>query len=130
LIEEGELSPAAFSLSVFNAPVALATMAFALKGGYTALYPGKNSLSAGIKAAEAALLSGATEEVALVYADENVPPEYGRFFDECPPPLAFGLLLSRTARPLSVPLALCAKEDDPYNFLRQLLLRGDIHVAS
>ena len=129
LIEDGELSPAAFSLSVFNAPVALASMAFALKGGYAALYPGKNSFLAGIKAAEAALLSGTTEEVALVYVDENVPPEYRCFFQECPPPAAFGLLLSRNHRPLSIPFSLVKREDDPLDFLRQLLLRGEMHVA-
>ena len=81
------------------------------------------------KAAEAALLCGTAEEAALVYADENAPPEYRCFFDECPPPLAFGLLLSRVHRPLSIPLSLCAKEDNPYDFLKQLLLRGETHVA-
>jgi len=130
MIEEGELSPAAFSLSVFNAPVALATMAFALKGGYVALHPGNNSFIAGLKAAEAALLCGTTEEVALVYVDENVPPEYRCFFPDPPPaPLAFGVLLSRNHRPLSVPLSLVKKEDNPPDFLKQLLLCGDIHVA-
>jgi hypothetical protein len=130
LIEEGELSPAAFSLSVFNAPVALASMAFALKGGYAALYPEKNSLAAGIKAAEAALLSGTTGEAALVYVDENVPPEYRCFFDVCPPPVAFGLLLSRVHRPRSIPLSLFKKEDNPLDFLKQILLCGEIHAAS
>jgi hypothetical protein len=130
LIEEGELSPAAFSLSVFNAPVALATIALGLKGGYSALYPEKNSLSAGIKAAEAAILCGTTEEAALVYVDENVPPEYRCFFQECPLPLAFGVLLSRSRRPLSIPLSLCKQEDNPYDFLKQLLLCGEIHVSA
>jgi len=129
MIEEGELSPAVFSLSVFNAPVALATMALGLKGGYTALYPGKNSFFAGVKAAEAALLCGTAEEIALVYVDENVPPEYRCFFDECPAPLAFGVLLSRIHRPLSIPLSLCKKEDNPYDFLKQILLCGEMHVA-
>jgi len=131
LIEEGELSPAAFSLSLYNAPVALATIAFGLKGGYSALYLEKNSFTAGIKAAEAALLSGTTEEAALVYADENVPPEYACLFQECPPPVAFGLLLSRDSRPSSVSLSSLQKiGDSPLNFLKQLLLRGEIHVSA
>jgi len=131
LVEEGELSPAAFSLSLFNAPVALAAIAFGLKGGYSALYLEKNSFSTGIKAAQAALLSGTTEEVALVYADENVPPEYACFFQECPPPVAFGLLLSRDFRPSSVSLSSLKKaEDNPLNFLKQLFLRGEIHVSA
>ena len=131
LVEEGELSPAAFSLSLYNAPVALATIAFGLKGGYSALYLEKNSFTAGIKAAEAALLSGTTEEIALVYADENVPPEYACFFQECPPPVAFGLLLSRDSHPSSVSLSSLKKtEDSPLNFLKQILLRGEIHVST
>jgi len=130
VIEERTLSPAAFSLSVFNAPVALASMAFGLKGGYSALYPGKNSFTTGIIAAEAALLSDTKEEIVLVYADESVPPEYGCFFQECPPPVAFGLLLSRSPRPPSIPLSLLkTEEDNPLNFLKQLLLCGEIHVS-
>jgi len=131
VIEEGALSPAYFSLSVFNAPVALASMAFGLKGGYSAHYPGKNSFTAGILSAEAALLSGTTEEIVLVYADESVPPEYACFFRECPPPTAFALLLSRDSRPSSVPLSsLKGHEDNPLDFLKQLLLCGGIHVSS
>ena len=131
LIEEGELSPAAFSLSVFNAPAALATMALGLKGGYSALYPGHNSFSAGIKAAEAALLCGAADELVVVYADEEVPPEYRCFFQECPPPAAFALILSRTSRSFSIPISsLNVEVNNPLDFLKQLLLCGEIHVSS
>ncbi|MCL2270414.1 MAG: beta-ketoacyl synthase chain length factor [Treponema sp.] len=131
LIEDGELSPAAFSLSGFNTPVALATIAFGLKGGYTALYPEKNSFTAGVQAAEAALLSGTADELALVYADENIPPECGRFFRESPVPIAFSLLLSRNPGQPSVPLSsLKGETDNPLAFLKQLLLRGELHVSS
>jgi len=131
LIEEKTLSPAAFSLSVFNAPVALATMALGLKGGYSALYSGKNSFFAGLKAAQAALLCGAQEEILFIYADEEVKPEYGSFFDKSPLPAAFGLLLSRTKNqpPNSVSLSQLKTEDDPLNYLKELLLGGGIHVS-
>jgi hypothetical protein len=46
-IKDGSFLPAAFSFSVFNAPVALASMALSLKGGYTALYPTNNSIKDG-----------------------------------------------------------------------------------
>jgi hypothetical protein len=134
LIEEKSLSPAAFSLSVFNAPVALASMALGLKGGYTALYPGKNSFIAGIKAAQAALLCGTTEELVFVYADEQIPPEYESFFQNCPFPAAFGLLLSRN--PVSqvsrspIPLSSLKEEGNPLDFFRQILLRGETYVSS
>ena len=131
LTQEGELSPAAFSLSGFNTPVALASIAFGLKGGYSAFYPVKDSFTSGIKAAEAALFSGTTDELALVYADENIPPECKCFFRECPVPAAFALLLSRKPQPSSIPLSsLTKKEDSPLDFLKRLLLCGGIHVSA
>ena len=131
LIEEKELMPAVFSLSVFNAPVALASIALGLKGGYSALYPaGKNPFAAGLAAAQAALLCGSGQELVFVYADEQAPPEYGRFSSECPPPAAFGLLLSRDSECLSIPLSsMKESEDSPLGFLRRLLLCGKIHVS-
>ena len=132
LIEEKVLSPAAFSLSVFNAPVALASMALGLKGGYTALYPGKNSFSAGFKAAQAALHCGAAEEAVFVYADEQIPPEYECFFQNCPFPAAFGLLLSRNSvsRSLSIPLSSLKEEENPLDFFKQILLRRETYASS
>ena len=131
LREEGALSPAAFSLSGFNTPVALASIAFGLKGGYSALYPGKDSFLTCIKAAEAMLLSGTTEEVVVVYADENIPPECGCFFRENPASVAFGLLLSRNSPFPSVPLSsLTGGEDNPLAFLKRLLLCGKLQVSS
>jgi hypothetical protein len=131
LIEEKALSPAAFSLSVFNAPAALASMALGLKGGYSAVYPEKNSFYTGLQAARSALLCGTSEELLFVYADEEVKPEYACFFNECPPPSAFGLLLSRTKTQAvkSVPIPQFKAEDDPLIFLKELLLKGGIHVS-
>jgi len=130
LIGEQTLSPAAFSLSVFNAPVALATMALGLKGGYSALYPAKDSFACALKAAEAALCSAGAAELAFVYADEEAPPEYACFSGECPPPAAFGLVLSRTPGPGSVPLSSLKRDgDSPLAFLKRLLLDGALHVS-
>jgi len=131
LIEEKTLSPAAFSLSVFNAPVALASMALGLKGGYCALYPANNSFATGLKAAQAELLCGTQEELLFVYADEEVRNEYGCFFNECPPPIAFGFLLTRAKKqsPNSVPLSKIKTNDNPLSFLKELLLYGGIHVS-
>ena len=130
LIKENTLSPAAFSLSVYNAPVALATMALGLKGGYAALFPVKDAFSGGLIAAEAALFSGAADELIFVYADEEVPPEYECFSRECPTPAAFALLLSRVSLPLSIPLLPLKRDDDtPLDFLKRLLLGREIHVS-
>jgi len=158
LIEEKSLSPAAFSLSVFNAPAALASIALGLKGGYSCVYPGNNSFAATLAAAQAAFLSGAQEELIFIYADEQPPPEYMSLFKTCEenrmgetdqtddktqcPPLAFAFLLTREPQSLSVPLSSLMAEEDgpgdspsdnsldrPLDFLRRLLLNGKIHVS-
>ena len=129
--EEGELSPAAFSLSGFNTPVALASIAFGLKGAYSALFPVKNSFFTCVKTAQAALLSGRANDIVLVYADENIPPDCRRFFIEYPVPMAFGLILSRNNHTNSVPVSsLNTEEDSPLAFLKQLLAHGKIQAAS
>ena len=125
-IEEGEITPAAFSFSVFNAPVALASMALGLKGGYSAIYPAGNSFSAGLKAARAALHSGAQEELVFVYADEEVPAEYAPLLSAPPPPFAFGLLLSRENG--SVPLSSLGETEEAFVFLNSLTC-GENHAS-
>jgi len=129
LIEEKTLMPAAFSLSVFNAPPALASIALGLKGGYSALYPGNNSFVAALAAVEASL-SLDTGELILVYADEEAPPEYGRFFQECPSAMAFAVLLTQNPQSSSISLSSFEGEGGPLDFLRRLLLCGKIHVSS
>ena len=154
LIEEKSLMPAAFSLSVFNAPPALASIALGLKGGYSALYPGNNSFAAALAAA----LASDAGELIFVYADEEAPPEYRCFFNECSPAIAFAVLLTRAPQPsgecrvepkvcgsplapqsISIPLSLLNEGDGsregspegrPLDFLRRLLLCGKIHVSS
>ena len=122
LIEEKSLMPAAFSLSVFNAPAALASIALGLKGGYSALYPGNNSFSSALSAASASFLSGNQEELIFIYADEEPPPEYRRYFPETPCAVAFALLLTREPQSPSVPLSsLNEAEGCPLDFLRLLL---------
>jgi len=149
LIEEKTLMPAAFSLSVFNAPAALASIALGLKGGYSAIYPGNNSFAASLQAAYAAFLSGAQEELIFIYADEQPPPEYVSLLktreesqgretnqtDEQAPPAAFAFLLTRESQSISVPFrSFMAGEGDsserPLDFLKRLLLYGKIHVSS
>jgi hypothetical protein len=89
MIEEGDLSPAAFSQSVFNTPPALAAIALGLKAGYSAVYP--VCFNTGFQAAVAPLYSGKAEMVVFVYADELCPPEYGPQPNKA---LAFAVLLS------------------------------------
>ena len=130
LIEDNALMPAAFSLSVFNAPIALATMAFGLKGGYTALYPGNNSFATGLAAARAMMLSAGSGELAVVYADEMAPAEYAGLCSETLP-FAFGFILGKEARPGSIPFSVANKHNDtPEGFLKGLLLSKKEYAAS
>jgi len=150
-IEDNDIMPAGFSLSVFNAPAALASIAFNLKGGYSAIYPGGNSLKAGLSLAEAAFRNGEAEELIFVYADEIIPNEYKdivcaietahtnaisdiktspiSIFPETHIPLAFGFVLTSKLSDLSVTSASsiqfsALKEgiDTPEDFLKRMLL--------
>ncbi|MDR2768745.1 MAG: beta-ketoacyl synthase chain length factor [Treponema sp.] len=99
LIGEGELLPAVFSLSVFNAPPALASMALNLRAGYTAICPADRRFSAVIETAAAAVIArgGAADSagaVILAYADEGLIPEYAPLSAESETPLAFAALLA------------------------------------
>jgi hypothetical protein len=77
LAGDGDIKPAAFSLSVFNTPPASAAIALNLEAGYTAIYPEGGSFRTGLMAALAPVISGAVREILLVYADELCPGEYG-----------------------------------------------------
>jgi hypothetical protein len=129
LIEENSLMPAAFSLSVFNAPPALAAMALRLEAGYTALYPGQDSFDAGLAAAAAAALCGSGEKILLVYADEMPIPEYLRLSTGKCEPLAFGVLLSREPGTESIPLGEIDRAGSPAAFLKSLILHRQLPAA-
>ena len=136
LIQEKTLSPSVFSQSVFNAPVALASMAMGLKGGYCAIYPGNNSLKACVLTAAASLLGGTANEAVFIYADEEAPPEYECFFNEAPCAAAFALLLTKLNKSkgrgtvsCGIPLLLPEENENPLFYLKRLLCEG-INVSS
>jgi hypothetical protein len=126
LFEEGDLLPAAFSLSVFNAPPALASMALNLNAGYSAVYPGENKFSSALLGAAASLsaasLMAAAQQkksafLALVYADEALIDEYKALEKEPIPAQAFAALLSAKAGPSGIPLPF---RESPEAFLQAL----------
>lgn len=122
LIEDNDILPAGFSLSVFNTPVALATLAFKLQGGYSVIYPSKNDFMQGLKTAVAPLLAGTEEQIVLVYADELVPEVYGDKIPSDNTPLAFAALLSsKDGKSLAGKLELVFGACTPSEFLKSLL---------
>lgn len=75
LVEDANVLPASFSISVFNTPAAATTIAFKMKAGYTAIYPSEDNFRSAFLAAAAPLLSGEESKIIFAYADEKIPEE-------------------------------------------------------
>ena len=119
LIEEESILPAAFSLSVFNAAIAQATIALGLKGGYTCVFPSGADFASGVLSATAPVLAqGGDAKIVLVYADENVPDYYKNFLQGPNEPLAFAALLSSQKTDNSVKLDLENIPRSPREFVQ------------
>ena len=119
LIEEESILPAAFSLSVFNAAIAQATIALGLKGGYTCVFPSCADFASGVLSAAAPVLAqGGDAKIVLVYADENVPDYYKNFLQGPNEPLAFAALLSSQKTDNSVELDLENIPRSPREFVQ------------
>jgi len=96
LVEDADVMPASFSISVFNTPPAAATIALKNKAGYTAIYPSEDNFASAVTAAAAEILSGTEQKIVFVYADETVPEEYSSIRDyTAEPALAFACILER-----------------------------------
>lgn len=119
LIQEESILPAAFSLSVFNAAIAQATIALGLKGGYTCVFPSGADFASGVLSAAAPVLAqGGDAKIVLVYADENVPDYYKEFLKGPNEPLAFAALLSSQKTDNSVELDLEKIPRSPREFVQ------------
>ena len=118
LIQEESILPAAFSLSVFNAAIAQATIALGLKGGYSCVFPSGADFASGFLAAAAPVLAGTEENIVFIYADENVPDYYKEFLKGPNEPLAFAALLSSQKTDNSVKLDLENIPRSPREFVQ------------
>lgn len=76
LIESGTVSPAHFSLSVFNAAVANASILETNTAGYSAVFSGKDAFSTGLTDCLAALENEASDTRTFIFADELIPETY------------------------------------------------------
>lgn len=99
LVEDADVMPAQFSISVFNTPPAAATIACGIKAGYTAVYPSKDNFNDALVAAAAPVLCGSEEKVVFVYADEYIIDEYKDVYREgpLPEPVAFACVVSKSS---------------------------------
>ena len=103
LIDENEVSPANFSLSVFNTPIAALSIVEKNTEGYVASYPGKECFRMGFIESAAALLSGSEKNRLLIVADELLPEPYAALEGLSMPPYALALVLSSGGRGIPVP---------------------------
>jgi hypothetical protein len=122
LIEERSLRPASFSLSVFNTPPALASIALKLSAGYSAVYTAPERWEGALQAAAARAACCRGGEAILVYADEQAPREYGALRPGGGGPFAFAALLSQRDEG-GIPLP-PKRLGHPEAFLKYLYLHG------
>ncbi len=126
LISEQTVLPAAFSLSVFNAPIALAAIACGLKSGYSAIFPAGGSFYDGLVTALSPVLGGGADRILLVYGDELIPEEYRTVSPAAAQeegPLAFACVASAAASDsCRIPVQLSsARGKSPASFLKALI---------
>jgi len=76
LLDTGNVSPAHFSLSVFNASIANATILQKNTAGYSAVFSGRESFREGLRDCVAALKAGSETERVFIFADEKIPETY------------------------------------------------------
>jgi len=113
ILESGTVSPAKFSNSVFNTPVAVATIAEKNTAGYSAISAGKDSFYYGLCECIAAMRSGADKERIFVNGDELIPEPYQVLAGGANTPFILALFLSLNPSDCSIEIS----EDFYYNGL-------------
>lgn len=123
LIEEKMILPAAFSLSVFNASIAAATIALQIKNGYTVVFPSKGNFRDALLSAAASVICGDQKEVVFVHADEKIPEQYGNLADafDCTEPVSFACIISSTPGKNSIEFDSEVFDSNVHDFLKILI---------
>jgi hypothetical protein len=120
IIETQKVSPTKFSNSVFNTPVAVATIVEKNTAGYSAICAGKDSFYYGLCECLAALRSGADKERIYVNGDELIPEPFQILSDGANIPFIIAFFLSLTPSDCSMEVPKdfhCTGLDFAKNFL-------------
>ncbi|MBO6176282.1 MAG: beta-ketoacyl synthase chain length factor [Treponema sp.] len=121
LINDEEILPAGFSLSVFNTPIAQATLACSLKSGYSVIFPSKGNLYQALQAALAPVICKDEKEMLIAYGDEYIQEEYGSLRPEDNRAMAFAVIASSEKKERWKPLELKELKDlSPEEILEKL----------
>jgi len=130
LVLSGDVSPAAFSLSVFNTSVAALAIVERNTSGYVAVFPGSDAFGLGLLEAASAVLSGRAPRRLFIAADEEPPAPYAALGYEAVAPHALALVLSSDSEPGALELSAeaivsrpwrDAAYPEPLAFLRYML---------
>ena len=126
IIEDRSVLPAAFSLSVFNTPIAASTIALKMKGGYSVIFPSKTSFRDALLSAAASVLSGDEKDILFVYADEKIPDEYrdtlGNYSSTAELlPMAFACIMSSEKKDGSIEIDSASLAETPIEFLKKAI---------
>lgn len=138
LNDSGEVSPASFSLSVFNAPVALLSIAEKNTGRASAIYAGAESFETTLLSALALLKHSGDDEVLCVVGDELLPESYETLKPGRNIPYALALLIGKNGsegRKIGLNIEHCSSAEEIRNggaaelppalgFLRWLVAAG------
>ena len=95
LIASGEVSPGVFSLSVFNAPVFLLSIAEHIHAAGNALYTRDRGAVVAMMEALGILLRPESRDCLVLFGEEYLPAPYRTLVVDVPEPYAFGMLISR-----------------------------------
>ncbi len=120
LIEDEIIMPAAFSLSVFNASIALASIVNKTTGGYSVVIPTNGNFKEGLLAAAAPILSEEEKQIILVYGDEYIISAYDDIHSKDERPLAFAALL-KSKENISSEKIIENNLSDPKDFLKKII---------
>ena len=93
--ETGEVKPSVFSLSVFNAAPAQATILLKSRIPYSPVFSSRESIIQNlVLAGTAPLVSGRLDSSLLIYAEEKVPEQYQSLLPDFEQPMVLGIRLS------------------------------------
>ena len=131
LLENGEIRPADFSLSVFNTPLSLLSIEEKAKGSVNVLLAGEKTLAAGLQSMTSHGVCCPDERQLILFADELLPEEYETLAESPSVPYAFGFIINPDNRgESSDPIEFSLKKAEasgevtmPLDLLRWLLKR-------
>ncbi len=94
LLDDGEIRPADFSLSVFNTPLSLLSIEEKAKGSVNVLLAGEKTAAAGLQSMTAHGVCCPEERQLILFADELLPEEYETLAVTPSVPYAFGFIIN------------------------------------